>query len=394
MEAHITTTDPDAFPDSLAGLGASELCALVERSARGQHRRHYRNGRVLAHMREAMIAPRGHSSVLDYADCVLGIQAREAYQLMRIDGLIARLPLIRAAYASGELSFAKVRMLVTVATPESEERWLEIALVRPCRVIAALVRAEAEARAERGEAPWPGTGIYGPLGRPSPRRRYTREYSAELLELENRVWEKHNRAYGAHVRWSEFHEAALVNYEHDLDALTAKLPRYVRETLDRDEWRCRVPACSARAQLEVHHVRFRSNGGVDDPEQCCALCARHHHLLHAGLILIQGRASTGFRFAHRAVAGDEWTWWPGDYRAPDPSDPYTTAWDIDPLEGIEPPAFHRVDEVRETAPAYATSEHKSEHSEPVFSRRLFASATLPPTGPPPREPRPTPASKG
>jgi hypothetical protein len=122
---------------------------------------------------------------------------------------------------------------------------------------------------------------------------------------------------------------------------------------------------------------------VDDPEQCCALCARHHHLLHAGLILIQGRASTGFRFAHRAVAGDEWTWWPGDYRVPDPSDPYTTAWDIDPLEGIELPAFHRVDDVHEATPTYATSdpvsEHTSEHSEHGFSRRLFASSTLEPT---------------
>jgi hypothetical protein len=54
-------------------------------------------------------------------------------------------------------------------------------------------------------------------------------------------------------------------------------------TFERDGWRCRVPGCSARRNLQEHHVVFRSQGGSDDPENLVTLCATHHlRVLHAG----------------------------------------------------------------------------------------------------------------
>jgi len=59
--------------------------------------------------------------------------------------------------------------------------------------------------------------------------------------------------------------------------------------LRRDDYRCAVPVCSQRRGLEVHHIRFRSAGGGDHPENLVTLCAFHHRALHDGRLRIRGR---------------------------------------------------------------------------------------------------------
>jgi hypothetical protein len=60
---------------------------------------------------------------------------------------------------------------------------------------------------------------------------------------------------------------------------------------ERDGFRCTVPACSARRNLQSHHLHFRSAGGADEPWNRTTLCAFHHHRgLHAREIRIRGRA--------------------------------------------------------------------------------------------------------
>jgi hypothetical protein len=69
--------------------------------------------------------------------------------------------------------------------------------------------------------------------------------------------------------------------------------------LRRDNYRCVVPQCSQRRSLQVHHIRFRSAGGDDDPSNLVTLCAFHHQALHDGRIRIRGkieRASTDLCF--------------------------------------------------------------------------------------------------
>jgi len=45
---------------------------------------------------------------------------------------------------------------------------------------------------------------------------------------------------------------------------------------ERDGWRCRVPGCTSRRNLQVHHIQFRSHGGTDDDANLVVLCATHH----------------------------------------------------------------------------------------------------------------------
>jgi hypothetical protein len=67
--------------------------------------------------------------------------------------------------------------------------------------------------------------------------------------------------------------------------------------IERDGYRCAVPGCTSRRNLQDHHVRFRSAGGSDAPENRIALCAFHHQRgLHAGLLGISGRAPDGLLF--------------------------------------------------------------------------------------------------
>lgn len=56
-----------------------------------------------------------------------GITVREARESLRVAEALQELPMLRAAFARGELTYSKVRALTRVATPSSEESLLELA---------------------------------------------------------------------------------------------------------------------------------------------------------------------------------------------------------------------------------------------------------------------------
>ena len=95
----------------------------------------------------------GFARLGDHARERLGLSARELQSLATVAERAARLPELDAAFARGELSWAQLRMLATVASPETEGEWLKLARGRTVRALAALVRAEgaADEEAEDGE---------------------------------------------------------------------------------------------------------------------------------------------------------------------------------------------------------------------------------------------------
>ena len=56
-----------------------------------------------------------------------GISTREAHEFVRVGEALEELPVIRAAFERGELTFSKLRALTRVATPESEEGLIDLA---------------------------------------------------------------------------------------------------------------------------------------------------------------------------------------------------------------------------------------------------------------------------
>ena len=49
------------------------------------------------------------------------------------------------------------------------------------------------------------------------------------------------------------------------------------EVLERDRWRCR--GCSAQVG-ELHHIKFRSQGGLDEASNLITLCPSCHRRAH------------------------------------------------------------------------------------------------------------------
>mgnify|MGYP005839388019 CR=1 FL=1 len=67
--------------------------------------------------------------------------------------------------------------------------------------------------------------------------------------------------------------------------------------IERDGYRCAVPGCSSRRNLENHHIVFRSRGGSDASWNRVMLCAFHHHRgVHTARARVRGRAPDGLVF--------------------------------------------------------------------------------------------------
>jgi hypothetical protein len=68
---------------------------------------------------------------------------------------------------------------------------------------------------------------------------------------------------------------------------TAALRRAVR---DRDQSRCRFPGCDSR-RIDLHHVRYWSNGGATKLANLICLCKAHHRMVHEhGYLIVSGPA--------------------------------------------------------------------------------------------------------
>jgi hypothetical protein len=52
--------------------------------------------------------------------------------------------------------------------------------------------------------------------------------------------------------------------------------------LSRDGYKCQSKKKGCGDRLEVHHVKYRSQGGSDAPNNLIVLCKKHHKALHAG----------------------------------------------------------------------------------------------------------------
>ncbi len=68
------------------------------------------------------------------------------------------------------------------------------------------------------------------------------------------------------------------------------VPERTRMAVEDRDGGCRVPGCTQRRWLEVHHLVHWEDGGATNTENLLALCSHHHHLHHKGRLGIQGDA--------------------------------------------------------------------------------------------------------
>ena len=117
------------------------LDTYLRRLARGDARGRLVLGRlVAAFLRGRGQQALGFARLTDYARERLGLSGRELQSLATVAERVSTLPALAAAFGSGEISWAQLRILVGIATPDTVEHWLSLARGRTVRALEATIR--------------------------------------------------------------------------------------------------------------------------------------------------------------------------------------------------------------------------------------------------------------
>ncbi|HEY2813777.1 MAG TPA: DUF222 domain-containing protein [Acidimicrobiales bacterium] len=99
----------------------------------------------------------------------------------------------------------------------------------------------------------------------------------------------------ADVRTAIESDGMLVALSSRLRTVDDKLRAFVEHR----DGGCVVPGCAQQRWLHIHHLEHWEHGGRTESPNLCALCPRHHRLLHAGELHIDGDPSTPFGLTFR-----------------------------------------------------------------------------------------------
>jgi hypothetical protein len=267
---------------------------------------------------------------------------RAAREHVRVARSLDELPLTHASFARGELSYAKVRAVTRVATPESEEELLELARVCTASQLERSVRAYRrvsveEARRQQDDARlsvfWNPDGsleLHGRLapedgalllraleamrdslwrGSAEPRPARQASMADALVAVADAALGGSKRTGGEryqvvlHADETVLADDAAGNCAlEDGSALapeTARrlacdasvvrkgrksrtIPWPLRRALRARDRGCRFPGCENYRFVDVHHVRHRARGGETTLSNLVLLCRRHHRAVHEG----------------------------------------------------------------------------------------------------------------
>jgi hypothetical protein len=254
---------------------------------------------------------------------------------LRVAGALEELPEMAAALDEARLPFSAVRELTRVATPATEAAWIQAATGRAMREIEPMVAGRR-----------PGDLPETPPDPELIRHKLFLEVSAETFALARETFRLLRRQAGEYLSDDEVVaqmcrsvlggpvEAGRASYQialavcpdcdkaqvqggGDAVAVPATVlerarcdaqhlgrvdtdkpsrakqdppPAARRAVMLRDRGRCVVPGCRAARYLDVHHLRFRANGGDNRLSNLAVLCGAHHDQVHAGRLIIDGEA--------------------------------------------------------------------------------------------------------
>src|SRR5499433_2171319 len=106
----------------------------------------------------------GYFSMVHWLTVHLGLGRVSARELVRVGHALAELPKVAEAFASGSLSYDKVRFLCHVATPEDQEVWVELAQTisgsQLIKICLGYRRAKEADSGERAEAQLARRGLW------------------------------------------------------------------------------------------------------------------------------------------------------------------------------------------------------------------------------------------
>ena len=338
------------------GMGIAELEARII-EVRKQHRRcEYELACLLVEWdQRGGAASRGHTDTVGWARSVLGLEARETKELLRIGRRLPDLPRPKEVFSEGLVGWTHIREAIRVATPETDAAWtervLEVGARRlerevaacepgdlppepgdmelPSRVMlrfdvasgdAMVVRkALALLKAQAGDDADEGV-LLASLARIALCESHTDEqpmpeerYRVVLQECPTCIHRTHvGQADGVHRIDRAVAEEAACDHEQ-VDATTGRLtlsipPTTRRRVMHRDGYRCTVPGCSNHLWCDVHHVRAREAGGDHADSNLTVSCTSHHRRVHEGRLHLW-RDESGALRAEACTRSRPWLVW-------------------------------------------------------------------------------------
>lgn len=278
-------------------------------------------------MKRRLFRVLGYGSMEQYARQELGFSKSRTWDFVRLARRLDELPAVRQAVADGELGYTKAREVVAVATPATEDQWLEVAKQPRRLLVQEIKRARQAAQADPGQGallPMAPLVVAPPELPVDVRYRLTPEQEARRAALLEKLHKQGAVTDGAELLLEALSALAECRsprgdarppvqiHVHrcpdcnrvqaagrDLgpadadrvacDAAVAEpgvrntttiAPRVRRLVLARDRHRCQAPGCRRTRFLEVHHRVLRRRGGSNDPENLITLCASCHRLWH------------------------------------------------------------------------------------------------------------------
>ena len=293
----------------------------------------------------------GMASMREYLEVAMGYSPQVAAERLRVAEALDALPAIERALGTNELSYSAVRELTRIVTCKTEDAWLDACRGKNLRQIEELV-SEREPGDAPTDKPKPDLRPHAVkmLLRPAVRallrqvrhvianERGERIDDSELIEELCRAYlagesdsgsvaeaadgaaastrrasrppvqiaisrcdvckqaRQHSAGRTIAITEAEYQTAACdAVMIGSLDGAPARAsstipPATKRQVKQRDNFRCAVPWCRAAANIDVHHILHRENGGGHEPENLTSLCSGHHAAHHRGELLIEGKA--------------------------------------------------------------------------------------------------------
>ena len=213
----------------------------------------------------------GFASFGHYCEEQLGMAERTVMQRIALERSLSRIPLLRQALREKRISYEKARIIARHAQGEEVQGWIEKAETMTCVALRRAMQDKDEAQmCARGTfSAWMTVSV------------------AEVVKAAFRA------ARAAAKRWLSAGECLVALAEHFIETWRAQLKQantLQRRVRARDKHFCQVPGCS-RAAVHAHHIKPRSQGGSDDPENLISLCAAHHLFgIHGGRMRVTGTA--------------------------------------------------------------------------------------------------------
>ena len=326
------------YPESLARADALEreitdLCAQINAAS-------YRLLQLIAELDDQQPwGAWGLHSCAHWLNWRCGIGLNAAREKVRVAHALKNLPAISSSFASGQLSFSKVRALTRIADCSNEVELLELSLHATAAQVEKVVRGyrragrlaerelamarhaareltyyhdedgclviSARLPAEEGAVVLKALEAAMDAQRTAENEDVGEDVTAETLaagedgrsELEcgHRLAPDTARRIACDGSWLRITEDADGN-PLDIGRKSRAVPPSMQRALRSRDGGCRFPGCTHHRFVDAHHIEHWANGGETSLHNLVLLCRHHHHLVHEGGFGVERIADGVIRF--------------------------------------------------------------------------------------------------